>query len=80
MKCKLTKERCPFPKTFWEGGMAGDAANDNCPIGKYKGSDHWAVDTTRDGTETHPKVIVVLDDTCRYYGVTRRFEDNYIRD
>lgn len=77
MKCKLTKKKCPFPNSFWEGGMARDAASDNCPIGKYKDSDRWALNIKG---PLPLEIIHVIDDCCRYYGVTKRFKDNYISD
>lgn len=77
MKCKLTHEKCPFPKSFWEGGMARDEANDNCPIGKYKDSDHWALNIKG---PLPLEIIYVIDDCCRHYGMTWAPKDNYIRD
>ena len=78
MKCKLTKEKCPFPSTFWETGRdCRSAASDNCPIGKYKDSDFWALNIKG---PLPLEIIWVIDDCCRYYGVTKRFKDNYIRD
>lgn len=56
MKCRISKEKCPFPPTFWDEGMARDSAVDNCPIGKYKDS------CRRNG------ILTIIDDRCRFYG------------
>ena len=54
-KCALSGRVCPFNSDFWDQGLAGLEAADNCPIEKYENSNHG----NEDGSYT-------FDDWCKY--------------
>lgn len=69
-KCSITHEYCPFQDAFWAHGMAGSNAADNCPIEKYADSSRPYTDAERERTGAS----YIIDDTCRYYGISRSKE------
>lgn len=55
-KCDYTMEKCPFSHDFWECGGARDAAQDNCPLGKYEPNDRF----------DEQRSVRIIDDWCKH--------------
>ena len=59
-KCAITHEKCGADDAgFWDNG-------DSCPIQKYKHSSYYY-----DPGESKSGSKVLMDDTCRFYGIAR---------